>query len=92
MTLHWEKLSPAEFQQLQDLAAYSTRKLEDVLSEFCGIATTPTGIPKYHPDGGVLLSGHVPTVNEGARAHRAEVGYALSCAVLRHEKGENKNE
>ncbi|CAB0034179.1 unnamed protein product [Trichogramma brassicae] len=50
MARQWEKLSPAEFQQLQDLAAYSSRKLQDVLLEFCA-ATTPGDVPKYQPDG-----------------------------------------
>ncbi|KYM88671.1 hypothetical protein ALC53_03156 [Atta colombica] len=31
--------------------SYSTRKLQDVLAEFCGSNTTPSGVPKYHPDG-----------------------------------------
>ncbi|XP_077282356.1 diacyl glycerol kinase 1 isoform X2 [Temnothorax americanus] len=57
MAFHWDKLSPAEFQQLQDLAAYSTRKLQDVLTEFCGSATTPGGVPKYHPDGDIDYEG-----------------------------------
>ncbi|XP_051163217.1 diacylglycerol kinase 1 isoform X1 [Leptopilina boulardi] len=57
MTLHWEKLSPAEFQQLQDLAAYSTKKLQDVLNEFCGTASTPGSLPKYHPDGDIDYEG-----------------------------------
>ncbi|XP_012274153.1 diacylglycerol kinase 1 isoform X1 [Orussus abietinus] len=56
MSLHWDKLSPAEFQQLQDLAAYSTRKLQDVLAEFCA-ATTPGGVPKYQPDGDIDYDG-----------------------------------
>nr|KAF7435865.1 hypothetical protein H0235_004056 [Vespula pensylvanica] len=55
MAFHWDKLSPAEFQQLQDLAAYSTRKLQDVLTEFCGSNTTASGVPKYHPDGIALF-------------------------------------
>ncbi|XP_061943249.1 diacylglycerol kinase 1 isoform X3 [Apis cerana] len=57
MAFHWDKLSPAEFQQLQDLAAYSTRKLQDVLTEFCGSNTTPSGAPKYHPDGDIDYEG-----------------------------------
>ncbi|XP_044020494.1 diacylglycerol kinase 1 isoform X2 [Aphidius gifuensis] len=57
MALHWDKLSPAEFQQLQDLAAYSTKKLEDVLSEFCSNTITPSGLPKYHPDGDIDYDG-----------------------------------
>ncbi|XP_046819287.1 diacylglycerol kinase 1 isoform X2 [Vespa crabro] len=57
MAFHWDKLSPAEFQQLQDLAAYSTRKLQDVLTEFCGSNTTASGVPKYHPDGDIDYEG-----------------------------------
>ncbi|XP_025161413.1 diacylglycerol kinase 1 isoform X2 [Harpegnathos saltator] len=57
MAFHWDKLSPAEFQQLQDFAAYSTRKLQDVLAEFCGSNTTPAGVPKYHPDGDIDYEG-----------------------------------
>ncbi|XP_049955297.1 diacylglycerol kinase gamma-like [Schistocerca serialis cubense] len=34
--LQWEKLSPAEFQQLQDLQSYSSKKLQDVLDECSG--------------------------------------------------------
>ncbi|XP_031786826.1 diacylglycerol kinase 1 isoform X5 [Nasonia vitripennis] len=56
MALQWDKLSPAEFQQLQDLAAYSSRKLQDVLLEFCA-ASTPGGVPKYHPDGDIDYEG-----------------------------------
>ncbi|XP_020286623.1 diacylglycerol kinase 1 isoform X2 [Pseudomyrmex gracilis] len=57
MAFHWDKLSPGEFQQLQDLAAYSTRKLQDVLAEFCGSNTTPSGVPKYQPDGDIDYEG-----------------------------------
>ncbi|XP_044745945.1 diacylglycerol kinase 1 [Coccinella septempunctata] len=53
MAQQWEKLSPQEFQQLQDLAAYSNRKLQDVLVEFCG-----TGPPyKHNPDGEIDFEG-----------------------------------
>ncbi|XP_060523352.1 diacylglycerol kinase 1 isoform X2 [Cylas formicarius] len=53
MTLQWEKLSPQEFQQLQDLAEYANKKLQDVLVEFCG-----TGPPyKHNPDGEIDLQG-----------------------------------
>ncbi|XP_014468205.1 PREDICTED: diacylglycerol kinase 1 isoform X2 [Dinoponera quadriceps] len=57
MAFHWDKLSPTEFQQLQDLAAYSTRKLQDILVEFCGSNTTSTGVAKYHPDGDIDYEG-----------------------------------
>ncbi|KYN26750.1 Diacylglycerol kinase 1, partial [Trachymyrmex cornetzi] len=35
----------------------STRKLQDVLAEFCGSNTTPSGVPKYHPDGDIDYEG-----------------------------------
>ncbi|EZA56115.1 Diacylglycerol kinase beta, partial [Ooceraea biroi] len=35
----------------------STRKLQDVLTEFCGSNTTPSGVPKYHPDGDIDYEG-----------------------------------
>ncbi|KZS03927.1 putative Diacylglycerol kinase 1 [Daphnia magna] len=49
----WEKLSPAEFEQLQDLAAYSSKKLSDVLVEFSG--TGP--LSKFQPDGDIDYEG-----------------------------------
>ncbi|XP_020717088.1 diacylglycerol kinase 1 [Ceratitis capitata] len=49
----WDKLSPREFQQLQELASYSTRKLQDVLQEFC--STSPS--PKFNPDGDIDYDG-----------------------------------
>ncbi|XP_037034838.1 diacylglycerol kinase 1 isoform X2 [Bradysia coprophila] len=49
----WEKLSPTEFQQLQDLASYSCRKLQDVLQEFC----SPENPQKFQPDGDIDYDG-----------------------------------
>lgn len=51
----WEKLSPSEFQQLQDLASYSTKKLQNVLQEFCS-PTTPTA-SRFLPDGDIEYEG-----------------------------------
>ncbi|XP_053683308.1 diacylglycerol kinase 1 isoform X2 [Sabethes cyaneus] len=51
----WEKLSPSEFQQLQDLASYSTKKLQNVLHEFYS-ATTPSA-SRFQPDGDVDYEG-----------------------------------
>ncbi|XP_073846930.1 diacyl glycerol kinase 1 isoform X5 [Musca autumnalis] len=49
----WDKLSPREFLQLQELASYSTRKLQDVLQEFC----SPLASPKFNPDGDIDYDG-----------------------------------
>ncbi|XP_039955549.1 diacylglycerol kinase 1 [Bactrocera tryoni] len=49
----WDKLSPREFQQLQELASYSTRKLQDVLQDFCA----PHASPKFNPDGDIDYDG-----------------------------------
>ncbi|XP_075169192.1 diacyl glycerol kinase 1 isoform X2 [Haematobia irritans] len=51
--LKWDKLSPREFLQLQELASYSTRKLQDVLQEFC----SPHASPKFNPDGDIDYDG-----------------------------------
>ncbi|XP_066989489.1 diacylglycerol kinase 1 isoform X2 [Macrobrachium rosenbergii] len=53
MSLHWEKLSPSEFQQLQDFASYSNKKLEDVLQEFTGSGP----LSKYSLDGDIDYEG-----------------------------------
>lgn len=49
----WEKLSPSEFQHLQELASYSSRKLQDVLQEFC----SPQAPTKFIPDGEIDYDG-----------------------------------
>ncbi|XP_055538831.1 diacylglycerol kinase 1 isoform X2 [Wyeomyia smithii] len=51
----WEKLSPSEFQQLQDLASYSTKKLQNVLQEFCSPSTPSAS--RFQPDGDVDYEG-----------------------------------
>uniref|UniRef100_A0AAG5DCE3 Diacylglycerol kinase n=1 Tax=Anopheles atroparvus TaxID=41427 RepID=A0AAG5DCE3_ANOAO len=51
----WEKLSPSEFQQLQDLASYSTKKLQTVLQEFCSPSTPSAS--RFHPDGDIDYDG-----------------------------------
>ncbi|XP_030759408.1 diacylglycerol kinase 1 [Sitophilus oryzae] len=52
-SLQWEKLSPQEFQQLQDLAEYANKKLQDVLVEYCGVGPHY----KHNPDGEIDLQG-----------------------------------
>nr|NP_001097220.1 diacyl glycerol kinase, isoform F [Drosophila melanogaster]ABV53720.1 diacyl glycerol kinase, isoform F [Drosophila melanogaster] len=51
----WDKLSPREFLQLQELASYSTRKLQDVLREFSSPSAAST--PKCIPDGDIDFDG-----------------------------------
>lgn len=51
--LTWEKLSPAEFQQLQDFAAYSNKSMGDVLPEFKDGGRLRT----YNPDGEIDFAG-----------------------------------
>ncbi|KAG5678665.1 hypothetical protein PVAND_008318 [Polypedilum vanderplanki] len=56
----WDKLSPNEFQQLQDLASYSSKKLEDVLEEFCG-STSATC--KFSQDDDIDFEGFQKFIN-----------------------------
>lgn len=53
MTLKWEKLSPAEFEQLQDYIQYSSKKLSDVLNEFKEHGV----LSKYNPEGDIDYEG-----------------------------------
>ncbi|CAL1279293.1 unnamed protein product [Larinioides sclopetarius] len=53
MSLKWEKLSPAEFQQLQDYIQYSSKKLSDVLQEF----KEEGPLSKYNPEGDIDYEG-----------------------------------
>ncbi|CAH1401650.1 unnamed protein product [Nezara viridula] len=51
--VHWDKLSPAEFQQLQDLASYSSKSVQSVLDEFHGSGP----LSKYSADGEIDYEG-----------------------------------
>ncbi|KAH8372664.1 hypothetical protein KR009_002377 [Drosophila setifemur] len=51
----WDKLSPREFLQLQELASYSTRKLQDVLQEFSSPSASAPA--KCIPDGDIDFDG-----------------------------------
>ncbi|GAB6032105.1 hypothetical protein CHUAL_010469 [Chamberlinius hualienensis] len=53
MALQWDKLSPAEFEYLQDFAQYTTRKVKDMLVEFKEGGV----LSKYNPDGDIDYEG-----------------------------------
>lgn len=53
MSLKWEKLSPSEFQQLQDYIQDSSKKLSDVLKEF----KEEGPLSKYNPEGDIDYEG-----------------------------------
>ncbi|XP_074595284.1 diacyl glycerol kinase 1 isoform X1 [Brevipalpus obovatus] len=50
----WEKMSPSEFEMLQDYIQYTSKKLSDVMSiEF----REGEALSKYHPEGDIDLAG-----------------------------------
>ncbi|CAE1322443.1 dgkA [Acanthosepion pharaonis] len=46
MAMQWQKLSPAQFQQLQDYCSYTSKKVKDVMKEFSGNGV----LSRYNPD------------------------------------------
>jgi hypothetical protein len=52
-SLTWQKLSPAEFQQLQDYMAYSNKRMSDALEEF----EKDGKLSNYNTDGEIDYAG-----------------------------------
>jgi len=52
-SLTWQKLSPAEFQQLQDFMAYSNKRTKDVVEEF----ESDAKLNSYSTDGEIDYDG-----------------------------------
>ena len=62
MQFVWEKLSPAEFQRLQEYQSYSGRTVKDVLKEFEGDGKS--GLSKFNPDEPISYEAFLMFMNE----------------------------